>query len=69
MIDNAIASAAMRELLEMMVTSHDGQLLISCFRTLDAYTCCMRGYVSKVSPLKGSRHFHSGSTSCAIRDS
>ena len=68
-IDNAIASAAMRELLEMMVTSHDSQLWISCFRTLDAYTCCMRGYVSKVSPLKWSRHFHSGSTNCVLTDS
>ena len=47
--DNAIASAAMRELLEMIVSFVDCQfraLFLGRMRRHDTYTCCMRKYVS-----------------------
>ena len=66
--DNAIASAVMREPLEMVVTFYDNQPQISCFRpeTLTPVGC---NIISDVVLPKGRHHFHSGSTNCVLTDS
>ena len=66
--DNAIASAVMREPLEMVVTFYDNQPQISCFRP-EMLTPVGCNIISDVVLPKGRHHFHSGSTNCGITDS
>ena len=66
--DNAIASAMMREPLEMMVTFYDDQPWISCFRP-EMLTPVGCNIISDVFLQKGWHHLHPGSTSCGVTDS